>query len=734
MSKLSMWLTRRSFFEWATGLLLLASLVGVESAHAQAETRWLNIGQMQHKLSATGAEPEVMRQSGLVYPGLLPDATHFNRKSLWIGVKSHTTEDGETFAPRVAHTGPRVFNLDEFYPKPIRLISRFEPPEVLVDGFQSFQEPVQVDEVDPSMKADRMVVREANTVLGVTMHNEVRAFSNPYHDNYMVYEYTFTNTGNADDDSDIEYPEQTLEGVMFYTETKYQYQMHRGNISAPGTNTMNDIVGDGMEDYNVDFRAIYAWAGNVPWPVANALGSPVWNDNGGRIAPGDSSGRLAAPEFVTRATIHADKSAVNEEDDPSQPAMMGTIRGGDPITNNNDAWTQSQMRDEYNFIHPDFAYRDYGEGTQYPHHADLVAPPRENFGSWAEQMANQTAIPNRGHGGGWISTVSWGPYTLEPGQSVRIVYVEGFAGISYFDAAVKIGEAYKQSGGNNDLEIPFDANSNGTIENDVNTDGDGEIEYDEKMTKNMWVMSGRDSLWQMLGRARANFQSGYGIPHEPKPPKRFEVTSGTDRIILEWTPYEGAVPVNGWEIYRTRNRYQGSFEGDWTYEKIATLSPEARSYEDEDVTRGISYFYYIQAVGAVNQNATGQTPTGAPLKSNRYYTQTYTPAYLRRSPGEELSSARVVPNPYHLGSSQNVRWPDQQDKIGFLDIPGDATIKIYTETGELIETIEHTNGSGDEYWNLTTSSNQVVVSGVYVAVIEDNTSGEQVLRRFVVIR
>lgn len=693
----------------------------INEVHAQAETRWLNIGEMQHKLSATGAEPEVMRQSGLQYPGLISNATHFNRKSLWIGVKEHTDENGDTWAPRLAHTGPRVFNLDEFYPKPMKLISRFEAPEVVVDGFQSFQEPVQVDEVDPSLKADRMVVREANTVLGVTMHNKVRAFSNPYHDNYLIYEYTFTNTGNVDGDEKIELPNQTLEEVVFYTETKYQYQQHRGNISAPGTNTMNDVVGDGMENYEVDFRAIYAWAGNVPWPTANALGSPVWNDNGWMITEGDSSGRLAAPEFVTRATIHADKSATDKTDDPNQPSVMGTIRGGDPITNNNDAWTQSHMADEYKYIHADFNYRDYGKGTQYPHHADKVAP-KEPADCWECRMANQTGFPSLGHGGGWISTVSWGPYTLKPGESVRIVYVEGFAGISYFDAAVKIGKAYKRSGGDDELKIPFDANSNGTIE------------AEEKKTKNMWVLSGRDSLWQMLERATTNFKSGYEVPKEPMPPKRFEVTSGTDRITLDWTTYDGGEPAHGWEVYRTRNRYQGAYEDDWQYQKIAELSPKARHYEDTEVTRGISYFYYVQAVGDKNQDPTGKTPTDVRLKSNRYYSQTYTPAFLRRPPGSTISDARVVPNPYHLGSDQNVRWPDQQDKIGFLDVPGQSTIKIYSELGELIETIEHTDGSGDEFWDLTTSSNQVIVSGIYVAVIEDHDTGEQIIRRFVVVR
>lgn len=710
-----------------------------EGAWAQAQRKWLNVGDIHHKLSATGTEPEVMRQEGLIYPAISPNRqpkSHYNRKHLWIGVASHTNEDGETFAPRVVHTGPRDYHLEQFFPKPMLLVSRFEAPEAMVDGFPTFDKPVTVDEVDPGLNAARMVIREANTLLGVTMYNEVRAFSQAYHNSYLVYDYTFTNTGNTDADDEIELPDQTLEGLVISISTKYQYQT---NIGARGTNTMSDVVGDGMENYDVPFRSQYSWHGAVPWTEAEpggSLGCPAWTDQHFRIAEGDSLGRLTCTEFVTRTTIHADERAyeagtpiAQRQDDLGQPSQFGFIRGGDPITNNNDAYDQLHMTDEYAYIHPELEYADYGAGTQYPHHADLVAP-KGNFDSWAAKMAAQVEMPSLGHDGGWVPTISYGPYTLGPGESIRIVYVEGFAGLSE-EANVAIGRAYKLAGGDLDALIEYDADGDGVIEDAA---GNGLIEGDEVMTKNRWVMTGRDSLWQMLYRAEANFESGYAIPHAPKPPRQFEVTSGTDRIALTWETFDGEEPPGGFEIYRARNRYQGAVEDGFQYERIAALGPGERRYEDTEVVRGISYFYYIQSVGEVNQDPTGLTPTGVRLRSSRHYTQTYNPAFLQREPGAGLEAARVVPNPYNLASDKNVRWPDQQDKIAFLEIPGECTIKIYTETGELIETIKHDNGSGDAYWNLTTSSNQLVVSGVYFAVIIDDTTGEKVFRNFVIIR
>ena len=152
------------------------------------------------------------------------------------------------------------------------------------------------------------------------------------------------------------------------------------------------------------------------------------------------------------------------------------------------------------------------------------------------------------------------------------------------------------------------------------------------------------------------------------------------------------------------------------------------------MTRGLQYYYYIQAVGPVNNDATGNTPTGVRLKSNRYYTQTYNPASLKREPGDALSDAHIVPNPYNITSDQNVRWPSKRDRLGFLDIPGQSTIKIYTERGDLVTTLEHTDGSGDEFWDLKTEAEQTVVSGVYIAVITDNETGQQAIRKFIVVR
>jgi len=126
--------------------------------------------------------------------------------------------------------------------------------------------------------------------------------------------------------------------------------------------------------------------------------------------------------------------------------------------------------------------------------------------------------------------------------------------------------------------------------------------------------------------------------------------------------------------------------------------------------------------------------------------QTTEPAYLRRKPGTALDSIRVVPNPYNI-RAKDFQYPNEPDKITFLDIPPQCLIKIFTERGDLIHEIDHTDGSGDESWNSVTSSRQVVVSGVYIAYFEVTQNylnketgdiiykkGQTAIRKFVIIR
>ncbi|MGH7491885.1 MAG: hypothetical protein ACREOO_05775 [bacterium] len=682
-------------------LAVLLLLLSIGSAQAQFEMKWLGVGTMQSPYSEGGAlrEQEPFDNAGIQYPAIDYNGGNVRAYGLWVGATNFTDETGRVFPHKIAHIGPRSGGAVQFYPTTAEVIAKFDT-QVLVDGAQSFLRYVFIDGFDPSMRADRMAHIVNNNRVGIEMDLKAYAFSQEFHDSYHIIEYTFTNTGNVDSDPAIEL-NQPLTGVYFFFINRHA--LHgaaswiTGNGAPWGKFAMNDAVGDGHEDYGVDFRAQYSWYGySVFQTEFNSLGGPMWLESADWSAPiADTTGRLAAAHMVGRLYLHADRSATDETDDPLQPATMG-VKGSDDPDLVDDEYRADLMQRQYdNFMRL---------GRQYPHHAQLIEPTRE----YDKPRNDPASAFGRYDEGGWAFVEGFGPYTLQPGENVKIVVAEGASGLSA-EAKLAIGQAYKRAGANKDNALFTFAG--------------------QQLTKNQWVMSSKDSLFQVFRRARANYNAGFNIPEPPRPPERFAVTSGVGRITLEWQTFAGAAQT-GWEIYRK----QGQFYDTYDYTRIATLPGDARRYEDQSAQRGIDYYYYLQAVGAVNTNPEGNTPVGVALKSGRYYTQTYLPANLKRPPGTSPSQIRVVPNPFNLASNESLRWPDQDDKLGFLDIPGSCTIKIYSQLGELIHTIEHTDGSGDAYWDHTTDSRQVVASGIYVAVIENLDNGQKTFKKFVIIR
>jgi hypothetical protein len=716
----------------------LVAVLALLAAPAQAQfaLKWLSAGSLHNWYSSIGVEPESAgfvgnQQDGWRWPGIYNFTDMQAAEGLWIGARNVTGPSGTTFPVRVVHAGPRVRGAGEFFPQRFEMIAQYEPPVVFVDGAVTEPEASMVnDTVDPDLVADRAIVTEVNTLLGLKMTRTALQFSNPYHSNYHIIEYVFENTGNTDEDDDIELPAQTLEDVYFYWQ--YRWSVARetrylvGNSSGWGRQTMIDARGDGLDDvYNTqspdsDFRAQFAWHGRL---AENQLsydnvGGPILREGvpAVQIAADDTLGRLGASQFIGMVVLHADASSTDTTDDRSQPRVMNWIHSDDDLTSNNDAFAAERMQLEYDRIMT---------ADADARHAYVVEPTGE------PGFIDPTGDPARGTSGGYSAGYGFGPYTIAPGETVRIVVAEAADGLSR-EANKLIGRAFKDAVNSNAADphlVPLPVEINGV----------------SGLNKNEWVLTSRDSLFQTFNRAIANFESGYQIQDAPLPPSQVSVTGGGDRITVEWETYPGAAP-EGFEIWRAETELDGE------YELVYTAGPTERRFDDSTPKRGINYFYYVVATGGLTDGS-GGVPAGRPLTSSRYYSQTYTGTQLKRPAGTSMADIRVVPNPFYIGSprgqgaTSSPRFFDQDDKLAFYNVPGQARIQIFTELGELVDTIEHTDGSGDVFWTHTTSSRQVIVSGVYIAVITsladvpsldgdgfDFREGETAFRKFVVIR
>ena len=96
----------------------------------------------------------------------------------------------------------------------------------------------------------------------------------------------------------------------------------------------------------------------------------------------------------------------------------------------------------------------------------------------------------------------------------------------------------------------------------------------------------------------------------------------------------------------------------------------------------------------------------------------------------DLQAIRVVPNPF-IAANEITRGEGRQ-RIQFTNLPPQATIRIYTISGNLVRILEHGDGSGTEEWDVRTRFDLLVASGNYYYHVT-TPDGRTHLGRFAVI-
>jgi len=96
---------------------------------------------------------------------------------------------------------------------------------------------------------------------------------------------------------------------------------------------------------------------------------------------------------------------------------------------------------------------------------------------------------------------------------------------------------------------------------------------------------------------------------------------------------------------------------------------------------------------------------------------------------------RVVPNPATSAagtSTGTTGFKGAPNRIFFFNLPVKCTLRIFTETGDLVKTIQH-YGTADQEWNQRTENNQFVSSGIYIVVVSESEglNGEKLDNQFV---
>ncbi len=579
--------------------------------------------------------------------------------------------------------------------------------EVKLEDFGTY-DPTQFNDVS----YDQMVEVTTENILGVQIHRKILVWSQNLNDNYVIVDVIFTNI-SSDTLKDF-YINMESNGVNTYRSNGSNptpQSSERPNFATTWQHYYGGRIGDTM-------RVFYEYSADDPEMPGDNMGSPATSQGG----------RLVNANFVYYAILHASKEPYADEagdfDDFLQPKItyIGTATRI-PYNDQNDLYGDKNywaIRGEYSNFFPMSGAT--WEGTFHGGNSDeLGTPDYSNFPAGTRQGTNSKLYS------------SFGPYVFEPGKKIHIAYASGFTGLS-LKMAKQVGEKWLKGTLENPPNMPN--SRTGWLPENFAFPADA-TEMD--LIKDRWVSSGIDSVMLSAWRAKWNFDHDYKIPQAPPPPSEISITGLGDGVEIIWSDLEAEQMPNfdGYRIMRRISNQDTAFY-ESVYESGAEDKADEHLFKDQTVLFGGQYYYYIQAKAKIAENDLNADPQsrGKIIYSSRLLDPNIYWINPPHHSTDDMSQIRITPNPYNINDPllKTYGFTDQRGII-FFNLPGTVTIKIYTENGDLVQTIDHDSPvkSGSVTWDMITSSQQVISSGVYIAVFQ-KPGGEVAYQKFLVVR
>lgn len=710
-------------------LIWLAAFAGIATAQApESQTTTLRLGHLWLGMSANGAGMSFdPTPSGVFFPndyGIMADRSQYGQAFTGAGITLASTQwpnpnRGDTIESAAVYGYTNAYLKNGRVISPITNYLRYGYPQETINGsptrvatFGTYN-PAYVGFQNTT--ADEIAEVVDSTIFGVTVYRKVLAWSQNYNDDYVITDLTFTNVAGDTLDS-LYINMQETGGNAFFSNGRNP--VPQANEAYNPTISWQHYYGGRPGD---SMRVFYEYSADDPRKPGDDMGAPVVS----------GKGRLIAPNFTYYAILHA--SPPYDSTDPS-----GDVN--DPFQ-------------------PKVTY--IGVTTQIPYNSADDQYGSKNFyamrGTFSDRYPMPGQIPGTHHGqnndelgssdfssyvasqyeGVSYRTCSFGPYTFYPGQKIHIVIASGFTGIGY-EVGQRVGQQWLAGTLQNPPDMPdsvrgwlplnFQFPANAT-------------EMDKR--KDRWISMGVDSVMLSAWRAKWNFEHGYNIPQAPPPPQTVDISYTSRAVQINWSELlaEGRPNFAGYRIMRRISSLDSIFYHP-VYDSDSTDVATTHTYVDSTAMYLSQAYYYVQSKEKIDYDDPNADPTtrGKTMYSGRTL---YPNIYFISRPGpsqDDLSKIRIAPNPYNIKDpmlySGSALGATDGRAINFFNLPSICTIKIFTENGDLIQTIVHNYPQtqvGTEKWNMLTSSQQVIYSGVYVAVFQ-TPDGRVSFHKFVVVR
>ena len=565
--------------------------------------------------------------------------------------------------------------------------------------------------------SDQTATVTTRNAMGIDIQRTVFAFAQRFHDNYIVCDLVLTNRSG-----------QTLNDFwVSFHEAPFYWRKANG-AGDP------DIPEQDQVDRNAawhhyygaregdSLRIFYMYSADYPQRTGDQMGAPVASQDG----------RLIDSDFMFYTILHASKqpytNPADDVDDHLQPrsttvyaevpmAVQGLWGGADASGRDliYDLIAGKQGKDQ--------PMEGQISGTFHRANNDEQGDP--DYTNLGEGFS-ASSIWNR-------SISSFGPYTFGDGESIHIVYASGYCGLGV-EKAKEIGEKWLNRNLADAPNLP-DART-GYFPSNFAFPSDA---TEQDIIKDRWISTVIDSVHKSASRAKWNFEHNWQVPGAPPPPNQ-EVTGYGDGVEIKWS-CPGAEALSNFAGYRIMRRLGRQ---DTSFFKVVHQTPASEKatehvWTDTDIRVGASYYYYVQSGIRIDANDPNAHPDsrGKIFWSGRLWNPTRTEVVPPRKVGEKLSDIRIVPNPYNIKDPLLLSYglDEHNRKLWFYNLPAEVTIKIFTESGDLVKTIVHNppNRVGSIDWDLLTDNQQAIASGVYIARFE-KPDGETAIQKFLVVR
>jgi len=568
---------------------------------------------------------------------------------------------------------------------------RYAPPVRIVDETNYSETDWQVfDHVDENLIADQVIVATCNTACGISFTQKAYAFANPHYDHFIIVEYIYKNTGNINGSPEIEYPDnQVLDCYLGLKFVPQPSGLTRKII--PGAGGWNAEVDDWIDYYLGDYneapiRVLYGWDGD-----AGSSYQPADDE----ADPLPASGIFMSPQYPGFAILQVDRAVNDNQNDPDQPRMGYYSYGGSVSSNT-------------------LSIRSSGLGAESIHNILSSSFYFDHPFDWDQWNLTQTENwkidnnPNREYYK--TGTFGFGPYNfIDIGDSVKIVacYTVGSMG---WNKAVEAGDKWRQS-------------------------------ETSQIEKNQMIRTGRDTLFKYISEVSELFIDGNG---------NFNMDQGSEQILS--VPEAPDLIINSSvrqvnlkfkdtneSLFRVYRRLKPSFLLEDTPSELLKvpypmigevdrselqMTPDGYFlWSDKDVSGAGNFWYAVTAVNEVGvESSPFQTRTD-PTETN----PTRGSAVVYQEASTTLDSIYAVPNPYHIKGDRlykSVNFPSKT--IRFVGLPAQCRIRIFTQSGDLVATINHELSlppSDSEDWKLKTETDQFVASGLYIFLVDQAKDG-----------